>query len=43
MTSATVDDKLQLGMTVQHNDDNGFLDMKVEHGSDRLITVMRWQ
>ena len=43
MTSATVDDKLQLGMTVQHNDDNDFLDMKVGHGNDRLIIVMRWQ
>ena len=43
MTSATVYDKLQFGMTVQHNDDNDFLDMKVGHGSDRLITVIRWQ
>ena len=43
MTSATVDDKLQLGLTVQHNDDNDFLNMTVGHGSDRLMTVMRWQ
>ena len=43
MTSATIDDKLQLGLTIQHNDDNYFLDMIVGHGSDTLMIVMRWQ
>ena len=43
MTSVTIDDKLQLGLTVQHNDDNDFLDMIVGHGSDTLMIVMRLQ